>query len=92
MAFILNIEMEYETGQELEESFTNSCGSTGGSYAPPASCRAFAGVHGIVSPLAAAAGMGSEVHGSERSGSETAHRRDEPASVERLLSRPDRSS
>jgi hypothetical protein len=52
----------------------------------------FAGVHGIVSPLAAAAGMGSEVRGRARSGSETAHRRDEPASVERLLSRPDRSS
>jgi hypothetical protein len=51
-----------------------------------------AGVHRIVSPFAAATGMGSEVRSSARGGSGATHWRDEPAPVERLLSRPDRSS
>ncbi len=33
--------LENELGQELNESFTNSCGNTGEGYAPPASCRRF---------------------------------------------------
>ncbi len=64
----------------------------GEGYAPLLLVGIFAGVHELVSPLAATAWMGSEVRGSARGGSGASHRRDEPAQVERLLSRPNRSS
>jgi hypothetical protein len=85
---------EGKPGPENEPFFfTSSCDNTGGGVSPPLFLVSiFAGVHRLVSPFAATAGMGSEIRGSARGGSGAAHRRDESAPVERLLSRPGRSS
>ncbi len=84
---------EGKPGPENEPFFLLVPAIIRGGVSPPlVLVSIFAGVHRLVSPFAATAGMGSEIRGSARSGSGAAHRRDESAPVERLLSRPGRSS